>query len=125
MLLALVRGYDDDLRAAEALLRQAIAEAAGDTELLASARNQLAGILFRLRERLREAAEHATAASASARVETAAEAIGSKLMAEAALGDPQARATLRRVHGVRRAVPPPARHGPSAVHHGVGMAVVG
>ena len=60
--LALVRGYDDDLRAAEALLREAIADAEGDDELLAEAHNQLGGILFRLRERLRESVEHATAA---------------------------------------------------------------
>jgi DNA-binding CsgD family transcriptional regulator len=109
LLLALVRGYDDDLRAAEALMREAIAEAHGDKELRAAAHNQLAGILFRLRERLREAVEHATAASSSARVETAAEALGARLLTEAALGDPQARVTLERVleldpHGGHRRV---------------------
>ena len=94
--LSLVRSYDDDLRAAEALLREAIAEAAGDDELLAEAHNQLSGILFRLRERLREAVEHATVASTSARIRTAAEAVGSHMLAEAALGDPEAVSTLRR-----------------------------
>jgi DNA-binding CsgD family transcriptional regulator/tetratricopeptide (TPR) repeat protein len=98
LLLALVRGYDDDLRAAEALLREAIAEAEDDAELRASAHNQLAGMLFRLRERLRESVEHATAAAAAAaRAETEAEAFGSRLLSEAALGDPQARATQQRV----------------------------
>ena len=94
--LALVRGYDDDLRAAEALLREAIAEAEGDVELLAEAHDQLAGMLFRLRERLREAVGHAAAASRSARVGTIAEAVGSRLLAEAALGDPGAPLTLAR-----------------------------
>lgn len=95
--LALVRGYDDDLRAAEALLREAIEHAEGDVELLADAHNQLGGILFRLRERLRQAAEHGIAASGSARLETVAEALGARLLAEAALGDPEAQATLQRV----------------------------
>jgi DNA-binding CsgD family transcriptional regulator len=95
--LALVRGYDDDLRAAEALLREAIEHAEGDMELLADAHNQLGGILFRLRERLRQAVEHGTAASGSTRLETVAEALGTRLLAEAALGDPEARSTLRRV----------------------------
>ena len=61
--LALVRGYDDDLRAAEGLLQEAIENADGDAELLAEAHNQLAGMLFRLRERLRQAVEHGTAGS--------------------------------------------------------------
>ena len=104
--LALVRGYDDDLRAAEALLREAIAEAAGDAELLASAHNQLASILFRLRERLREAVEHASAATRSKRLETAAEALGSRLLAEAALGDPEASYTLRRALDLDRQYQP-------------------
>jgi DNA-binding CsgD family transcriptional regulator len=96
MRLALVRGFDDDLRAADALLREAIAEAEGDDELLAEAHYELAGILFRLRERLREAVDHAKAAASSARLGTTAGAIGSRLLAEAALGDPEAPSTLRR-----------------------------
>ncbi len=94
--LALVRGFDDDLRAADALLRQAIAEAQGADELLAEAHNELAGILFRLRERLCEAVDHAKAASGSGRVGTTTAALGSRLLAEAALGDPEAHSTLRR-----------------------------
>ena len=97
VLLALVRGYDDDLRTAEALLREAIADAAGDDELLASAHTQLAGILFRLRERLRDSVEHASLGARSPRVENEAEALGTRLLAEAALGDPRAPATLERV----------------------------
>ena len=95
--LALVRGYDDDLRAAEALLHEAIEHAEGDEELLADAHNQLSGMLFRLRERLRQAVDHGIAASGSARLETLAEALGARLLAEAALGDPEAHSTLRRV----------------------------
>jgi DNA-binding CsgD family transcriptional regulator len=95
--LSIVRGYDDDLRAAEALLREAIDEAEGDEELVAAARNQLSGILFRLRERLPEAVAHATAAATSTRVGIVAEALGVRLLAEAALGRPEAHATLHRV----------------------------
>ena len=97
--LALVRGYDDDLRAAEALLREAILEAEGDKELFAAAHNNLGGMLFRLRERLDEAVEHSTAAAeaafASGHVAIAAEALGGRLLAEAALGRSEAGATLR------------------------------
>jgi hypothetical protein len=35
--LALVRGYDDDLRAAEAILREAVEQAGDDLELVADA----------------------------------------------------------------------------------------
>jgi DNA-binding CsgD family transcriptional regulator len=95
--LALVRGYDDDLRAAEALLREAVEHAGGDAELLAEANSHVAGMLFRLRERLRQAVEHATVAARSKRVEIEAEALGTRLLSEAALGDPGAPSTLRRV----------------------------
>ena len=95
MLLALIRGYDDDLRAAEALLREAIEQ--GDAELRAEAHNHLAGMLFRLRERLREAVEHGAAGARSKRLEIETEALGARLLAEAALGDPGAPSTLRRV----------------------------
>jgi hypothetical protein len=97
MRLALVRGYDDDLRAAEALLREAIEDAGHDDDVRAEAHNQLAGILFRLRERLREAVEHGIAGARAAQVETVAEALGSRLLAEAALGDPEAPSTLEKV----------------------------
>ncbi len=97
--LALVRGYDDDLRAAERLLDQAIAEAGDDEQgPLAAAHNQLAGLLFRLRERLDHAAERATMAADMARragrTQIVAEALGTRLLCEAALGRPDARATL-------------------------------
>lgn len=99
--LARVRSYDDDLHAAEALLRQALEEAGDDDELLAAARENLASILFRLRERLEEAVEHATtaaeAATAAGTTGWLAEATGVRLMAEAALGwTAQAAATLEK-----------------------------
>jgi DNA-binding CsgD family transcriptional regulator/tetratricopeptide (TPR) repeat protein len=96
--LARVRSYDDDLRAAEGLFRQALDEAAGDDELLAAAGENLSAILFRLRERLEEAVEHATTAARAARATGSmgwlAEALGAQLLAEAALGRTQAAATL-------------------------------
>jgi ATP/maltotriose-dependent transcriptional regulator MalT len=96
--LARVRSYDDDLLAAEALFRQALQEAAGDAELAAAAQEGVAATLFRLRERLDEAVEHAgaaaTAAAASGDVGLQAEALGSRLLAEAALGRTRARETL-------------------------------
>jgi DNA-binding CsgD family transcriptional regulator len=97
--LALVRGYDDDLRAAEALLREALHEAEGDEELVAAAHNNLCSILFRLRERLDEAVEHGRAASAAALdaglLGIAAEALGGRVLAEAALGRESAAETLQ------------------------------
>jgi DNA-binding CsgD family transcriptional regulator len=88
--LARVRSYDDDLHAAERLFRQALEEAGGDDDILAGAGENLASILFRLRERLDEAIEHATVAERAARAAGntgwLAEALGSRLMAEAALG---------------------------------------
>jgi DNA-binding CsgD family transcriptional regulator/tetratricopeptide (TPR) repeat protein len=96
--LARVRSYDDDLRAAEDLFRQALDEAGGDDELVAGAADNIAGILFRLRERLGEAVEHAATAArvASAVGSTGwlAESLGAQLLAEAALGQPEAAATL-------------------------------
>jgi DNA-binding CsgD family transcriptional regulator len=92
--LALVRGYDDDLRAAEALLHEAVDNAGDDPELRADVHTQLAGMLFRLRERLGQAIEHGTAGAKSQSVETQAEALGSRLLAEAAIGDPAAHSTL-------------------------------
>jgi DNA-binding CsgD family transcriptional regulator/Tfp pilus assembly protein PilF len=88
--LARVRSYDDDLRAAEELFRQALAEAQGDDEILAGAGENLAAILFRLRERLEEAIELTRAAERAARTagDTGwlAETLGSRLLAQAALG---------------------------------------
>ena len=97
--LSLVRGYDDDLRAAEALLREALHEAEGDEELVAAANNNLCAMLFRLRERLDEAVQHGEEASAAALdaglAGIAAEAVGGRLLAEAALGRASAAATLQ------------------------------
>jgi DNA-binding CsgD family transcriptional regulator len=88
--LARVRSYDDDLRAAEQLFRQAIEEAGDDDDIVAGAAENLASILFRLRERLDEAIEHALVAERAARAAGStgwlAEALGARLMAEAALG---------------------------------------
>lgn len=88
--LARVRSVDDDLHAAEALFRQALDEAGDDNELRAAAGENLASILFRLRERLAEAVEHATAAAEAATAAGStgwrAEAISVRVMAEAALG---------------------------------------
>jgi DNA-binding CsgD family transcriptional regulator len=88
--LARVRSYDDDLRAAEQLFRQAMEEAGGDDDTLAGAAENLASILFRLRERLDEAIEHSIAAERAARAAGTtgwlSEALGVRVMAEAALG---------------------------------------
>ena len=88
--LALVRSLDDDLRAAEALFRQALDEAGHDDEVLAAAGENIASILFRLRERLPEAVEHASTAARAATAAGSAgwlgEALGIRVMAEAALG---------------------------------------
>jgi DNA-binding CsgD family transcriptional regulator len=88
--LARVRSYDDDLRAAERLFRQALDEAGDDNELRAGAGENVAAILFRLRERLKEAVEHATVAARAAEAAGHAgwlgEALGAKVIAEAALG---------------------------------------
>jgi DNA-binding CsgD family transcriptional regulator len=97
--LARVRSVDDDIRAAEALFRQALDEAGGDNELLAAAGENLGSILFRLRERLEEAVEHTSAAAAAATAARSrgwlAESLSVRLMAEAALGrNAEAAATL-------------------------------
>ncbi len=64
LVLAPLRSYDDDIRAAVALYEQALAEAGGDGEVLGAAHEGIAGNLFRLRERFAEAVEHARAAAA-------------------------------------------------------------
>ncbi len=88
--LARVRSYDDDLRAAEGLFRQALEEAGDDNELRSAAGENVAGILFRLRERLEEAVRHATtaarAAEAAGHTGWLAEALGGRVIAEGALG---------------------------------------
>ena len=95
--LAPLRSYDDDIRAAVALYEQALAEAEGDRLVLGSAHEGISGNLFRLRERFAEAAEHAREAVALGEElgdpQLVAAALGSQLLAEAALGRPQARET--------------------------------
>ena len=97
--LARVRSYDDGIRAVEPLFRQALDEAGGHDELLAAAGLNVASILFRLRERLEEAVEHAAtavrAASSAGATGWLGESLGAKLLPEAALGrSAEARATL-------------------------------
>ena len=90
IILARVRSYDDGIRAAEPLFRQALDEAGDNNELLAAAGLNIASILFRLRERLEEAAEHAStavrAASAAGATGWLGESLGARLLPEAALG---------------------------------------
>ena len=96
--LARVRSYDDDIRAAVGLLEEAIAQGGGEALVAGRAHEILSGILFRLRERFVEAVEHARAAAEIARAagdaELLANALGSQLLAEAALGMPEAQQTF-------------------------------
>ena len=98
IVLARVRSYDDDIRAAVDLLETAVAEGAEEPLVRGRAHEILAGILFRLRERLGEAVDHAQAALEIARrlddPGLGAAAVGSLLLAEAALGSEAAPATL-------------------------------
>ncbi len=98
IVLARVRSYDDDIRAAGELLEAAAVEGADEPLLRGRALEILSGILFRLRERLAEAVEHARAALEIARglddAGLAAAALGSLLLAEAALGSEAAPTTL-------------------------------
>ena len=94
--LARVRSYEDQAAGAELYLR-AIGEAAGEPSVLATAHEGVSACLFRLRERLDEAVEHAARAAALAHEQgddlLAAEAQGSQLLAESLLGRPAAAAT--------------------------------
>jgi DNA-binding CsgD family transcriptional regulator len=96
--LARVRAYDNDLRAPIDLGLQAIAEAGDDKLIRAEAHEGVAGALFKLRERLAEAVDHAEAAVALAREvgneALLAEALGTQLLSEASLGREAAAATL-------------------------------
>ncbi len=99
IVLARVRSYDDDIQAAVELLEAAVAEGAAEPLVEGRAREILSGIFFRLRERLGEAVEHARAALDIARElddpELAAAALGSLVLAEAALGSNDAQASLQ------------------------------
>ncbi len=96
--LARVRSYDDDIRAAVELLEAAVAEGAEEPIVQGRAHEILAGILFRLRERLGEAVAHAQAALEIGRRHDdpglTAAALGSLVLAEATLGSEAAAATL-------------------------------
>ncbi|MDP9189545.1 MAG: LuxR C-terminal-related transcriptional regulator [Actinomycetota bacterium] len=96
--LARVRSYDDDLRASEALLRQAIGEAGDDRGLRGEAREGISNVLFRLRERLTDAVDQAKGAMRDAEAvgneALGLDALGTLLLAEAALGRPHARKSL-------------------------------
>jgi DNA-binding CsgD family transcriptional regulator len=94
--LARVRSYEAQEDAVELFLR-AVAEADADQETLAAAHEGVAACFFRLRDRLDEAVEHAESAT---RIATsigddalAAEATGTKLIAETLLGVPAAAKT--------------------------------
>jgi tetratricopeptide (TPR) repeat protein len=95
--LARLRSYDDDLRGAASLYEGVIAEDAAEVLVRAQAEEALAAALFRLRERLVEAAGHAAAAAAAAAeggdAALRAEALSTQALCEAALGRPEAPAT--------------------------------
>lgn len=97
--LARVRSFDAQAEGAD-LFRRALEEAEGDAELLAVAHEGVAACLFRLRERLHEAAEHAESAAQLALElgdeALAAEALSSRLLAESLLGSKSAAKTLAR-----------------------------
>jgi DNA-binding CsgD family transcriptional regulator len=105
--LALTRAYDDDLDAATDLFLEAAREARDDTRTRAEALSHLAGLLFRRRERLAEAVTHAKSAVALSRglddVALLADAFGQQLLAEAALGRPEAAQTMDELLGLRDA----------------------
>ena len=102
--LARVRSYDDDIRAAVELLEAAVAESADAPRVRGRAHEILSGIFFRLRERLTEAVAHAKAALELADQHEdaglASAALGSLLLAEAALGSESAPATLAAAEAV-------------------------
>jgi DNA-binding CsgD family transcriptional regulator len=106
MRLARVRSYQAQDEATELFL-QAIAEAGEDRETLAVAHEGVATCLFRRRERLAEAVEHADLAAALAfelgDEALAAEALGSKLLPETLLGRKTAEETLARALALQQA----------------------
>ena len=99
--LAFTRAYDDDVHAATDLNRQALEEAQDDSLTRARALTGLAATLFRRREHLADAVEHAKAAAELAgglgHSALVGDALGVQLMAEAALGRPEAGGTLERL----------------------------
>lgn len=99
MRLARVRSYEAQSEAVDLFL-QAVDEAEGDREILAVAHDGVAACLFRLRERLEDAVEHAELAGRLALElgdeSLAAEALGSQLLAETILGREAATKTAGR-----------------------------
>ena len=98
LILARLRSYDDDIRAAVELFETAITEADGDPAILSLAHEGVSGNLFRLRERFAEAVEHAREAVRLAAAigddDLYSTAIGSQLISEATLGLERARETF-------------------------------
>ena len=96
--LAYVHSYSDDLAIATDLFLQAAEEAGDDDGLRARALEGASAQLFRRRRRLDEAVEHAGEAATLARElgddSLLAQALSSRLLAEATLGRPEAAATL-------------------------------
>jgi DNA-binding CsgD family transcriptional regulator len=96
MRLARVRSYESQAGAADLFL-QAIDEAEGEVEILAVAHDGVASNLFRLRERLEEAIEHAELAASLALgagdEALAAEALATRVLPETLLGMESASAT--------------------------------
>jgi DNA-binding CsgD family transcriptional regulator len=92
--LARVRSYDDDLRGASELYRQAMAEAERGSLVEAYAQEGLGGTLYRLRERLDEAIAVSGEAAGTAKglrvPQLEGETLSTKALAEAALGRPEA-----------------------------------
>jgi DNA-binding CsgD family transcriptional regulator len=88
--LARFRSYDNDIRGASALYREAMTEAEGGSLGEAYAQEGLGGTLFRLRERLAEAVDVSGAAADTARrhgaTQLEAEALATKAVSAAALG---------------------------------------
>ncbi len=97
--LARIQSYDDDLRGASELYRQAIAEAAPGSLVEAYAQEGLGGTLFRLRERLDEAVtvseEAASTAKGLGAPQLEAETLATKAISEAALGLAEASQTAK------------------------------
>jgi DNA-binding CsgD family transcriptional regulator len=106
MRLARVRSYQDQDQAT-ALFLQAIVEAGDDRETLAVAHEGVAACLFRRREQLEDAVDHAELAAQLALdlgdEALAAEALGSKLLPETLLGRSTAAETLARALAVQDA----------------------
>ena len=104
--LAYTRTYDDDLHAATELFFQAEQEAGEDRRLRAEALSNLAGTLFRRRQRLPEAIEYSKEAAKLARTlgdsSLLADALGQQLLAEAGLARPEATATLKELLPLQR-----------------------